>query len=214
MAPVTELVLSTLKPGVSAESLYPIFATLKSQPGNTAVRAAPPSEDPSQIRLFIDWDDIAAHQAFRATDAYKSYLGQLAPYVTTPTQIMHAELTPFPPVVLEKSPSTEFLLLYIDPDEDEAKVLQAGKTLARGLTADGIKGTTGLSAVGLTVEKDVEYKGEKVRVMVMLLGWESDEAHRTASATDPAFKAAQVEFHEAIPDLKGFKIEHVAAKVL
>ncbi|KAI0880882.1 uncharacterized protein GGS22DRAFT_173695 [Annulohypoxylon maeteangense] len=213
MAPVTEFVFSTLKPTSSPESINPIFATLKSQPGNQAVRSSPTTEDPSQIRLLIDWDAISSHFAFRATDGYKAYLSSLAPHATAPSKILHAELTPFPPVVLDKSPVTEVLLVYFSPDADEVATLALAKVLAEKLTAADIAGTTGLSAVGWSVEKDVVFKGEKTRALVVLLGWESVQAHETARDTD-AFKVAITEFHDAAKGLKGFEIEHISAKAL
>ncbi|KAI0893103.1 hypothetical protein F4806DRAFT_477004 [Annulohypoxylon nitens] len=212
MAPVTEFVFSTLKAGASADSLYPIFATLKSQPGNQGLRASTTAEDPSQIRLLIDWDAISSHQAFRSTDGYKSYLTSLAPHVAAPAKIFHAEVSPFPPTVLDKSPVTEILVTYFAPTADEAKNLAAAQALAAKLTGASA-GSTGLSAVGWSVEKDVEYKGEAARALVVLLGWESVEAHQKARETD-AFKAVIGEFQGAAEGLKGFEIEHVSAKAL
>ncbi|KAI1458613.1 hypothetical protein F4805DRAFT_424022 [Annulohypoxylon moriforme] len=213
MAPVTELVFSTLKAGSSLESLNSTFATLRSQPGNHAVRVSPTAEDPSQIRLLIDWDSISSHQAFRGTDAYKAYLSSLAPYVEAPAKILHAEVTPFPPTVLDKSPVTEVLVTYFAPDANEGSNLAAAQALAAKLTGSGIAGSTGLSAAGWSVEKDVEFKGEKTRALVVFLGWESVDAHKTARETE-AYKAIIGEFQGAAQGIKGFEIDHLSPKAL
>ncbi|KAI2464859.1 hypothetical protein F4781DRAFT_53286 [Annulohypoxylon bovei var. microspora] len=213
MAPVTEFVFSTLKPGSSIEPLYKIFETIKGLPGNQAIRASSAHEDPSQVRLHIDWDAIDSHIAFRATDAYKAYISSVTPYVAGPAKVLHAELAPFPPAVLDKSPVTEVLITYFAQGTDEAKNLAAAQSLAAKLTGAGVPGTTGLSAVGWMAEKEVEFKGEKTRALVVLLGWESVEAHQAARETD-AFKQVIAGFQGAAEGLKGFEIEHVSAKAL
>ncbi|KAI1101129.1 hypothetical protein F4804DRAFT_316818 [Jackrogersella minutella] len=213
MAPVTEFVLSTLKPGNTIDPLYPTFATIKGYPGNLSIRASTVHENPEQIRLFIDWDSIDSHLAARNTDAYKTYLSQILPSVAGPATVFHSELSPFPASVLDKSPVTEVVLTYFAPGSDSPASLAAAQKLASALTGSGFAGSTGLSAVGWTVEKEIDFKGEKARALVVLLGWESVAAQQAARDTD-AYKKVIADFQGAAEGLKGFEISHVSAKAL
>ncbi|OTB02401.1 hypothetical protein M426DRAFT_24728 [Hypoxylon sp. CI-4A] len=216
MAPVTQLVHATLKPGTEIEPLYKIFETLKAQPGNQVVRGSRVHENPDQFRLAIDWDSIDAHHAFSAaTAAHEEYMGQVAAHIAGPPKVIHAELSPFPPVVLDQSPVTELLVAYFAPASggDEAGNLAAARQPAAGLTGAGFAGSTGLSAAGWTVERDVEFKGEPTRALVVLLGWESVEAHEAAHETD-AYQKITAEFQAAVRGVKGHEVSHVSAKIL
>ncbi|KAI0118024.1 hypothetical protein F4776DRAFT_666054 [Hypoxylon sp. NC0597] len=213
MAPITEFVQATLKPGVPQEPLYKAFEKVKAATGNQVVRASPLHDNPEQFRLFIDWDSIDAHLAFRATDSYKDFMAEIAPYAAAPAVVVHLDLTPFPPAVLDKSPVTEVFQMYFDAGADEAKNLAAAKKVASELAAAGFAGATGLSAVGWSVEKDVEYKGEKTRVLAALVGWESVEAHHAALETD-AFKKITSYFQTGTDGVKGFDMSYVSLKAI
>ncbi|OTA89375.1 hypothetical protein M434DRAFT_34359 [Hypoxylon sp. CO27-5] len=213
MAPVTEFVQSTLKPGIPLEPLYKAFEKVKAASGNRVVRASPLHDNPEQFRLFIDWDSIDAHLAFRTTDAYKDFMAEIAPYVAGPAVVVHLDLTPFPPTVLDKSPVTEVFQMYFDPSADEAKNLAAAKKVAADIAAGGFAGATGLSAVGWTVEKDVEHKGEKTRVLTALIGWESVEAHTAALESD-AFKKITSYFQTGTDGIKGYDMSYVSLKAI
>ncbi|OTA65762.1 hypothetical protein K449DRAFT_431212 [Hypoxylon sp. EC38] len=188
MAPVTEFVQSTLKPGIPLEPLYKAFEKVKAASGNRVVRASPLHDNPEQFRLFIDWDSIDAHLAFRTTDAYKDFMSEIAPYVAGPAVVVHLDLTPFPPTVLDKSPVTEVFQMYFDPSADEAKNLAAAK-------------------------KDVEHKGEKTRVLTALIGWESVEAHTAALESD-AFKKITSYFQTGTDGIKGYDMSYVSLKAI
>ncbi|KAI6088331.1 hypothetical protein F4821DRAFT_258163 [Hypoxylon rubiginosum] len=220
MAPVTEFVLATIKPDADLPSLYTTFATLKSQPGSQRVRAATLHEDAQQLRLFVDWDAVSDQHAFRASAAYSSFISAIAPSLAGgPTTVLHAELAPHPPTVLNntndggKTGVAEVLFTYFTPSADPTKNLATAQTLVSGLSGAGFAGIRGESAVGWTVERDVDYKGEKTRVLVVLIGWESVEAHRAARATEAYGKIVK-EFQGAAEGLRGFDISHVSTKTL
>ncbi|KAI1767205.1 hypothetical protein GGR53DRAFT_147150 [Hypoxylon sp. FL1150] len=208
MAPVTELVLAATIPGASQDSLFTIFSTLKTQPGSQRVRAATLHEDPQQLRLFIDWDAVESHYAFRSSPGYGAFMSEI-------TSLTAGPATAHPPAVLDsgKTAVAEMLLTYFAPEADAAKNKAAALTLVSGLTGAGFAGINGESAVGWTVEKDVAYKGEKTRALVILIGWDSVEAHRKARATDVYGKLV-ADFQGAAEGLKGFDISHVTTKML
>ncbi|KAI0381190.1 hypothetical protein F5Y04DRAFT_85630 [Hypomontagnella monticulosa] len=194
MAPVTEIVAATLKDGVSAESLTSSFEILKQQPGNRAVRVGPVHSKPNQFRLYIDWDSVESHSAFRANAAvYEPHMAAIKPALAAPATVFHAELEPFPPVILDavKSPVTHLLLGYFGLESDFDFVLAETKKLIPHMQAAGPggKGATGEFAIGWSQERDVDWKGEPTRVLVCVLGWESPEAYHAAHGSDPWRKA-------------------------
>ncbi|KAI1135521.1 hypothetical protein F5Y05DRAFT_421454 [Hypoxylon sp. FL0543] len=206
MAPVTEFVQTVLKPGVPLEPIYKAFNAIKAAPGNQIVRASPLHDNPEQFRFFIDWDSLEAHQAFQASEVYSTFMSEVAPHVAAPSAIAHFELTPFPPAVLDESPVTEIFQMYFEPDADEAANLAAAKKVAAKFP-----GATGLTSVGWSVEKDVDYQGGKARVLVALIGWESVEAHHAAVQTD-SFKQITSYFQTGTKGIKGFDMSYVSAK--
>lgn len=205
MAPVTEFVFATRSASGSLDVLEKSFQLLKQQPGNQAVRASVLHENADQFRLFIDWDSIDSHYAFRSKDVYKNhFLGEVASHVAGPATVVHAELSPFPPTVLDsaKTPVAEVLFTYFAPEADAAKNLAAAQALVSGLSGAGFAGMTGESALGWSVEKDVDFKGDKTRALILLLGWESVDAHQKARATDVYGKLIAA-FQGAAEGLKG-----------
>ncbi|KAI2602899.1 uncharacterized protein GGS25DRAFT_525925 [Hypoxylon fragiforme] len=220
MAPITEIVLATRAPGAPLDAIYTLFAsTLKPQPGNLAVRASVVAEDPNAFRFFIDWDSLSSHHAFQASAAYAPFLAQLTPHSGGPVKVLHAELTPHPPTVLDnaegagKSAVAEVLFAYFDPAADTAAPLAAAQELAAGLRAAGFPGLSGESAFGWTVEADVEYEGQPTRALVSLVGWDSVQAHKDARATE-AYGKLIADFRGAVQGLKGFDVTHVSNKIL
>ncbi|KAI1773815.1 hypothetical protein F4818DRAFT_103162 [Hypoxylon cercidicola] len=214
MAPVTECVLAPLKPGTNLEALYKAAATTKAQPGNQGVRAGVLHEDPNQVRLFIGWDAIESHQAFRASPRFATFMGEIAPHAAGPTTVMHAELAPHPPAVLDTYGGVaEVLFAYFAPGADAGRNMAAAQGLVEGLRGAGFAGLGGESAVGWTVERDVDYGGEETRVLVILLGWDSVDAYEKARATD-VYGRLVAGFRGAAEGFKGFDISHVTTKTL
>ncbi|KAI4861490.1 hypothetical protein F4820DRAFT_433683 [Hypoxylon rubiginosum] len=226
MAPVTEFVLAPIKPGAaSLASLYQACSSLKPQTGSQQqqrVRAAVLHEDPTQLRLFADWDSVEDHLAFRAGPSYAAFMAAVRPHAAGRAVVLHAELAPHPPAVLDneegkgKTAVAEVLFAYFAPGAADAvadKNLAAARTLVAGLSGAGFAGLSGESAVGWSVERDVEYEGEGARVLVVLIGWDSVEAHREARATE-AYGKIVADFQGAVEGLRGFDISHVTTKAM
>ncbi|KAI1082556.1 hypothetical protein F5B20DRAFT_507264 [Whalleya microplaca] len=216
MAPVTEFVYASIKPGADLSPLSKNDQILLSQPGCQRVRSSLVHEDPSKLLLFIDWDSVAAHKAFMADGGvHGAFLSNIAPLVAGPAAISYVELQPHPASVLDnaggkgKSPVAEVVQLYFAAGGDgDANKAQAEKFVA-GVA--GTAGFTGESAVGWTVEGDVEFKGEKCRRLVLVLGWQSVEAHVTAQGTE-AFSKQLAQLRGGVEGLKGVEIFHVSTK--
>ncbi|KAI2627593.1 hypothetical protein GGR54DRAFT_421760 [Hypoxylon sp. NC1633] len=219
MAPVTEFVNATRMPGADLTPVYNIFSSMSSVKGSHAIRASQLVEDAEKFTLFVDWDAVDDHLAFQTTDAYKAFMGKVMPHSNGRATVFHAEVTPFPPTVLDnaegrgKTPVAEVVYTYFEPEADAAKGTAAGQALVAGLSAAGFGGLTGESSIGWTVEKDVDFKGEKTRVLVIIIGWESVEAHSKARSTD-AYNKVIADFQSATEGVKGVQISHVSTKTL
>lgn len=115
----------------------------------------------------------------------------------------HANFSPHPPSAAlgPTSPVTEVLTCYFEGKADGFEGRFDG--LIRGISdseaAEGFKGAAG----GWMVD-EVEYKGEKRKAFVGLVGWESVEAHM-------AFRETQA-FRDNIPLLRqeslGMELHH------
>ncbi|KAI0010715.1 hypothetical protein F4779DRAFT_616346 [Xylariaceae sp. FL0662B] len=218
MAPVTEFVYTSIKPGASLEPLAEGNKILLGQPGCQRVRSSLVHEDPSKLLLFIDWDSVAAHQRFMANDAvHGAFMGHIAPIAAGPAAISYVELAPHPSAVLDnaggagKSPVAEIAQLYFAAEgADWDAIAAAARTFVAGVAASAA-GFTGESAVGWTVGADVEYRGEKCRSLVMILGWESVEVHVKAQETE-IYSKLLAQLRGSVEGLKGAEIYHVSTK--
>ncbi|KAI1463516.1 uncharacterized protein F4812DRAFT_446399 [Daldinia caldariorum] len=224
MAPVTEIVLHTLKPDADVESFYSAFSIIKEKSSARAIRASTVHEHPEQVGIFMDWDSAEAHHAFRTREAasYNAFLDAARPHCAKlPPLLFHAQLAPFPPAVLDnaggkgRTPVAQVLFMYFAPDADAdgAETLARAQNFVAKLVGGEFAGLTGESSLGWSVERDVDYKGEKARVLVVILGWESVQAHLEVRETD-AWKDAVGEFRGAVEGFKGYEAFHVTTKDL
>ncbi|KAI1377620.1 hypothetical protein F4677DRAFT_414990 [Hypoxylon crocopeplum] len=228
MAPITELILLPLNPSITADTVSTVLATntarLLASPGCLRVRASRVHEDPgAKQRLFVDWTSTDAHHAFVADPAVFAPFAQSMRTIIDPAvprgKPFHVLFDPFPPAVLDnksagaRSPVAELLHVYFPGGEDgyaEDKVQQSTETvrlfLEKLLALDA--GCTGETALGWSLERDVEFKGEPCRVLVVSIGWSSVEAHMKARGHE--------EFPKIIPllrnleGLKGMELCHVS----
>ncbi|KAI1385166.1 uncharacterized protein F4822DRAFT_335682 [Hypoxylon trugodes] len=222
MAPITTFILTTVKAGAKVEESFgaieAIQDTIKSAPGSGALRVATLHEDANQYRLFIDWESIEAHKAFRQTEAFQKFANEISPFAANPSTVFHAELSPFPPSVLDnaegkgKTAVAEILFTYYAPTADADKNLALAQKLASQLAGAGFAGATGETAVGWSVEKDIDYKGTPSRALVVILGWETVAAHEAARNSDK-YKSIIAEF-QGSTDATGFEVSHVTTKTL
>ncbi|KAK8105187.1 uncharacterized protein PG998_004594 [Apiospora kogelbergensis] len=217
-APVTELVEFALPPSADLTTAFPaVCKTLKQQSGCRAARYSRHHEDAAKLTFFIDWDSISAHEAFCAnTLVYDPFYASLAPFHTA-----EAPLTPYhvafdPPAagVLDVAPAVEVLHLNFPVDYDlqreQATLKTIGEFFAIAQKAAGEGGTdllVGTPAVGWVAEER-EAKDEKVRVLVVAIGWKSVEAHMQYRDTD-TFRES-IGMIRGLDGLKGISVYHVS----
>ncbi|KAI1102794.1 hypothetical protein F4804DRAFT_252106 [Jackrogersella minutella] len=227
MAPVTELVVLPIKPDIGAEAVDEAMktniATLLAQKGCERVRSSRVVEEPGKLRLFADWASLEAHEAFAADAAvYGPFLKRMGPLIDAASFTadnprrppFHVEFSPYPPKALDAvgSPVAEILQMFFPADisdELRAKTLATMTDFLGLAVADGI---TGENALGWSVERDVLFQGQPCRVLVVVIGWTSVEAHAKVRGSE--------EFAKLIPilrnleGLKGREVCHVSNTVV
>ena len=217
MAPVTEL--CRLYPTADTEGVLSEYTKIVlRQPGVKGVYTSVVlEEDNPLIYLIVNWDSIAAHEAFTKTDIFEPAVKKLTDTLSKPYELYHVDFSPVHPAVLlnagGKSAVTELAQTYfpagegftVDQMASVAKNVQGFLSELPGNAA----GHTGEVASGWAVE-EVDYKGEKSRVFVFCVGWDSVEAHRRYSQTDH-FKKAIPRF-TGLGSLKGSELDYISTK--
>ena len=59
--------------------------------GCRAVRMTRGVESPSRFVLMVEWDSVAAHEAFRASDRFGAWRGHVGPHFAGPPTVEHFE---------------------------------------------------------------------------------------------------------------------------
>ena len=58
-------------------------------PGARSVRMTAGVETPTRFVLLVEWDDVAAHEAFRASEAFTRWRGLIGPHFAQPPHVEH-----------------------------------------------------------------------------------------------------------------------------
>lgn len=220
MAPVTEIADLALKPDAEWKDFMKSTAALiRSQPGCTRVRYATKHESADHLVMFIDWEDLSAHQTFADSAAYAPMLKGFDERLSSPAAPYHAAFEPFPPAVLDsdggegRTPVAEVMQAYFPADMDMVQQQAALFRIQQFIdeTKTVAKGLTGQTAHSFALEERV-FKGEQSRVLVGILGWESVEAHMAYRETDE-FKNS-IGLIRGMEGLKGVEVYHVSNYVV
>jgi heme-degrading monooxygenase HmoA len=62
---------------------------LAGSPGCRTVRMTQGIETPTRFVLLVEWDSVAAHEAFRASEAFTAWRGHVGPHFAAPPRIEH-----------------------------------------------------------------------------------------------------------------------------
>ncbi|KAK6853771.1 hypothetical protein PG995_010583 [Apiospora arundinis] len=220
--PVTEIVEFALPSSADVAAVFPdACKTLTQQPGCRAARYSVQHEDASKLVLYVDWDSISAHEAFAANaDVYKPFLGHMLTFHNAadagPLSAYHVAFDPPAKDVLDVAPAVEVLHLHFPADYDLESEQETVRTISEflaiarasaGAGEGGMDLLVGPQAVGWAVEERV-WKEEKVRVLVVMIGWHSVEAHMKYRDTD-AFRES-IGMIRGLKGMKGINVYHVA----
>ncbi|KAI0109887.1 hypothetical protein F4814DRAFT_381428 [Daldinia grandis] len=221
MSPVTEFISLNLKPDLPAAEATTILnttaATLAAQPGCLRVRTSRLHEDVNAVRIFADWATVTAHRAFEKTEAYAPFKARVYDAVASrPQRPYHIEFAPFPVAALDnsgpasKTPVAEVLHIWFAgdyPEDARRRTADAVAEFTRRMTLFA-EGLTGETALGWTVERDIDHDGVPSSALVLILGWTSVEAHMKAR-DHPEF-AKIVPLLKDLEGLKGLEMNHVS----
>ncbi|KAI9053686.1 hypothetical protein LZ554_002639 [Drepanopeziza brunnea f. sp. 'monogermtubi'] len=184
--PVTEIAYITLKPGIelegsgaAAQAWKETLTTVSQQDGYQRMHWGRTLEDPNQLMLFIDWDSRDAHLKFVATPGYTPFKNRLGT-IMEGVHLHHVAFSPFPPSILGRAPVIEFATFFGTSDVFLSHV---EKFMGAAGKPEGYHG----SVYGPSVEDDVGKHadgGDKGKAVVLLIGWDSVEAHTKFRETE------------------------------
>ncbi|KAK4898149.1 hypothetical protein LTR27_004156 [Elasticomyces elasticus] len=169
--PTTEIAVLPLKagseigdPNNQASSITSsFFDSLRAVDGVQQINFGTKVEDPTHLQMMITWDDIKKHHDFMSADSYGPIVGTLSPLLDGDVAMMCLTL-----YFDGEAPSS-----YLDDVASVDKALQ---------DTEGYLGY----AAGFTHEQ-IEKEGTKGTGAVVLIGWQSIEAHHAFRETK-AFK--------------------------
>ncbi|KAH6638558.1 hypothetical protein BKA67DRAFT_588849 [Truncatella angustata] len=220
MSAVTEIASLHLKAGVDPDvAAKKVSSVVLEQPGSLCVRHSTRHENSEYIALFIDWEALSAHEKFMQTPAYGPFNEDIGGVIQGVPSIYHVPFVPFPPTVLSndggrgKTAVAEVIHAYFPADldlEQQQEVLAQAQEFLDESKKINPKGFSGEVAHGFALE-DIEFDGAKSRVLVLVLGWDSVDAHLAYRETDDF--ARTIPLLRTLPRRKGIEVWHVANKV-
>lgn len=215
---LTEVASLSLKsPEASRKVIQVLNTILLAQPGCVRVSSGSIVEDATRSRSFIKWDDVSQRDRFRASPAYEELLDKLEPFATSAPQfhtVTFNELSLSPVSDSTRQlPIVENLYLHFPYDDSFTAEMRekATSNVERFLNEsadDAITaGATGETVMGWVVEA-VDFNGEPSRVLAVLIGWESVEAHLKYRGSESYAK--NIPIVRATGGLKGVSVVHTA----
>ncbi|KAF2147578.1 uncharacterized protein K452DRAFT_314696 [Aplosporella prunicola CBS 121167] len=223
MAPITEIAILPLAAGAAVEDASSPAGqiwndTLRTVLGRDGAQRAywgRELENPSTLRLFVDWETLEHHQRFIADASYAPFVKHLLQILDGAPLLYHSQLSPSPPAPAlsdASAPATELLTVYFPSDlsaEDAATIEANIAKLTAAIVEHGgsvIKGAAGGWVVETLDYDAAKVEGGKAKAYVACVGWESVDAHVKFRDTD-AFKQNITLLREA-PQLKGVAMAH------
>ncbi|KAH9829767.1 hypothetical protein Tdes44962_MAKER02245 [Teratosphaeria destructans] len=190
----------------AASVLKSTFDTLRQQDGLQQVQFGTWVENPSNFQLFVNWDSKKHHEAFIASSTYRPFFkrfGALVDDSSPGSGIFHVDFDA--PAALAKvfsAPVTEVATFYFE-GAPPADYVQQAKKLATVLEENKVDGYLG-ATLGTSYE-EIEREGVKGKVGVLVVGWQSVEAHLAFRETH-MFKD---NIHLVRSDAKKIEMHHV-----
>ncbi|KAK7546698.1 hypothetical protein IWX49DRAFT_421124 [Phyllosticta citricarpa] len=220
MPNVTENAIIPLRPGVDLESAdspdaqawRQTLAILAEQPGCVRLATGRQVENPDVMQMLVEWTSVQDHANFMAAPAYEPFFNNIKSIMSpTAAPILTHHTLSTSSSSLTSAPVTELVSFYFPPSFAEATWETPLQSFASAAAqhAQGLRG----SAHGWSVESDVEHAsltevGGKGKVCLLVVGWESIDAHMAYRHKDA--------FRETIGGLRalasGVEMHHVVFK--
>ena len=89
---VLEIAIIEVTPGSEAafeEAYAQVRDEVAGSPGARWMRMTRGVESPGRFVLLVEWDSVAAHEAFRAGDGFRRWRAAIGPYFAGPPQVEH-----------------------------------------------------------------------------------------------------------------------------
>ncbi|KAF2158997.1 hypothetical protein M409DRAFT_30532 [Zasmidium cellare ATCC 36951] len=205
--PATEVLSAPFKPDTNPQQLLRVVEPL---PTVGRVFSGFVHGRPNQMRAFLDWDSVEAHEAFNASDIFPPFVEDFKSKVAGPFTLWHVDFKPSLEALhnTQTAPVTEVLTFYFagtPPADFMEKAFAFREVLAQ---------QTGFVDVALGVaHEEVEFEGEKGHPLVVLVGWKSEQDWKTFAESE--------EYKEKNPGwslekgvLRGFEMEVVTLEPL
>lgn len=213
MAPITQILLLSLRVSVEAEDVVNAAVTiLREQKSIRHFRWSMLLEEDNKLCIFVDWDEKSALDRYIQSDAYQQLLQFMNSQTTEPITSHNVAFGPYGTAVLDNkgghgtSPVAEVLYMYFGGVQTESENFQdtATTTVQQFLRKIGetATGMTGESSIGWILD-GVEFKGEMCSACVLVVGWQSVESQLQFLATED-FKSAL----PIIASMQGFRGAH------
>jgi len=169
--PVTEIATLHVGSNFNEEAFKPVIKIVKEFPGTQNFYWGRTAENPNMVILFVEWDSIEHHEAFRAHEIFKTVHALLIELVDlsnpNPLSFYHVPFQPFPPAKAMAGPIIE--LGQITAKDEQGVPDEMSEVIAGIFSAANNHPKCLGSAKGICVEDKSK--------LVIALAWESVEAH-------------------------------------
>jgi len=193
--PVTELVFFTSSEAFRSDPasiINNVGGILGKSEGMISAYHGPEIEDPSQAYLVVLWETLEHHKALISSPSYPALMEGLKPAIGGPFEMLHAKFNKDPTKAFT-APVTEIAVLTATPGKPREEI---GKLLDV-ISSQEPNSKVTLSTWGPVVEKE--------DVFILVVGWESLEAHKAVVASAPDdFKKVLA----GLRDLATLKVTH------
>lgn len=146
-------------------------------------------ENPSWVRVFIEWDSLEHCMEFHPTDAFASFAEKTMTVFSDKILVAHAHLEYFHGTACEafNAPATELLSIFFPADytDAQAEVFEAGmRRFLQQLMpeAEAARGAAG-GWVTEVVPPDPSWPSTNRKTYFLCIGWASVEDHMKARYT-------------------------------
>jgi len=184
---VTEIALFPLKAGLNAHDTsspanriwVEALNTVVSQPGARRAVYGMELENPTNFRLYVEWDKVEDHERFTKSAAYQPMLNNLEPLFGGEPFLRHIAPKPFPSPALSPNiaPTIEVFTAYFPADVSQADQDKYAAAFEQ-FSKKGLPGKAGTSG-GWSLEADIPNPkdGKPGKVFLAFIGWASKEEH-------------------------------------
>lgn len=68
---------------------HSVVSVLRESPGLLSIRMTRGVESPNRFVLLVEWESLAAHQAFRDSDRFATWRAGIGPHFANPPHVEH-----------------------------------------------------------------------------------------------------------------------------